>query len=109
MGVGAYFQNCTACLRPSTNDPASSPVVPGESGCDITRQACWEKSPEFAFGTKLPPLTRIERTGLGTRLVVIYDINPGWFLFTTDHASQSKISSHVNTFHCETCFICDQT
>ena len=38
--------------------PASSPVVPGESGCDVTHKACGRP----------PPLTRIARVGLGTRL-----------------------------------------
>ena len=39
--------------------PASFPVVLGDFGCDVTRQA---------FGSKPPLVTRIARTGLGTRL-----------------------------------------
>ena len=40
---------------------ASFPVVLGDFGCDVTRQACRENS-------KPPLVTRIARIGLGTRL-----------------------------------------
>ena len=42
------------------------PVVLGDFGRDVTCQACRENSP---LGSKLPPVTRIARTVLGTRLV----------------------------------------
>ena len=47
--------------------PASFPVVLGDFGCDVTFQACRENSP-IALGSKPPLVTRIARTGLGTRL-----------------------------------------
>ena len=55
-------------LRPA----ASFPVVLGDFGCDVTCQACRENSPRtpraIALGSKPPLVTRIARTGLGTRL-----------------------------------------
>ena len=55
---------------------ASFPVVLGDFGCDVTAdvtcQACRENSPRtpraIALGSKPPLVTRIARTGLGTRL-----------------------------------------
>ena len=53
--------------------PASFPVVLGDFGCDVTAdvtcQACRENSP-IALGSKPPLVTRIARTGLGTRLCI---------------------------------------
>ena len=53
---------------------ASFPVVLGDFGCDVTCQACRENSPRtpraIALGSKPPLVTRIARTGLGTRLGV---------------------------------------
>ena len=52
--------------------PASFPVVLGDFGCDVTCQACRESSPRtraIALGSKPPLVTRIARTGLGTRQV----------------------------------------
>ena len=51
------------------NSPASFPVVLSDFGCDVTCQACRENSPcAIALGSKPPLVTRIARTGLGTRL-----------------------------------------
>ena len=51
---------------------ASFPVALGNFGCDVTCQACRENSPRtpraIALGSKPPLVTRIARTGLGTRL-----------------------------------------
>ena len=46
-------------------------VVLGDLGCDVTCQACPENS-LIALGSKPPLVTRIARTGLGTRLVLIH-------------------------------------
>ena len=52
---------------------ASFPVVLGDFGCDVTYQACRENSPRaIALGSKPPLVTRIARTGLGTRLEPCY-------------------------------------
>ena len=52
---------------------ASFPVVLGDFGCDGTCQACRENSPRtpraIALGSEPPLVTRIARTGLGTRLI----------------------------------------
>ena len=50
---------------------ASFPVLLGDFGCDVTCEACRESSPRtraIALGSKPPLVTRIARTGLGTRL-----------------------------------------
>ena len=50
---------------------ASFPVLLADFGCDVTCQACRESSPRtraIALGSKPPLVTRIARTGLGTRL-----------------------------------------
>ena len=52
---------------------SSFPVVFGNFGCDVTCQACRESSPRtpraIALVSKPPLVTRIARTGLGTRLL----------------------------------------
>ena len=80
MGSGVGWGNGTfsADFHPPRKDfqntvtAASFPVVLGDFGCDVTRQACRESSPRtpraIALGSKPPLVTRIERTGLGTRL-----------------------------------------
>ena len=59
-----------SCRR-TEKTPASFPVVLGDFGCDVTAdvtcQAFRENSPS-ALGSKPPLVTRIARTGLGTRL-----------------------------------------
>ena len=45
-------------------------VVLGDFGCDVTCQACPENS-LIALGSEPPLVTRIARTGLGMRLVLI--------------------------------------
>ena len=51
---------------------ASFPVVLSDFGCDVTCQAC----PEIELCSKLPLVTRIARTGLGTRLKDrVWDLN----------------------------------
>ena len=63
-------------LRQYSLYAASFPVVLGDFGCDVTAdvtcQACRENSPRtpraIALGSKPPLVTRIARTGLGTRL-----------------------------------------
>ena len=45
--------------------PTWFPVVLGDFGCDVTGQIL---SGELVLGSKPPPLTRVARTGLGTRL-----------------------------------------
>ena len=59
--------------HPNRTNPASFPVVLGDFGCDVTCQACRENSPRthraMALGSKPPLVTRIARTGLGTRLI----------------------------------------
>ena len=56
----------------TTTKSASFPVVLSDFGCDVTCQACRENSPRtpraIALGSKPPLVTRIARTGLGTRL-----------------------------------------
>lgn len=46
---------------------ASFPVVLGDFVCDVTCLSC-RKNSRWAFDPKLPLLTRIAQTGLGTRL-----------------------------------------
>ena len=70
-------------LRPhSSNSTASFPVVLGDFGCDVTCQACRENSP-IALGSKPPLVTRIARTGLGTRLVTLLKMRPHYGGFPT--------------------------
>ena len=65
-------------LEKSQFSAASFPVVLGDFGCDVTRQACRENSPRtiaIALGSKPPLATRIARTGLGTRLSFLDFLN----------------------------------
>ena len=57
-----------------TSFPASFPVVLGDFGCDVTCQACRENSP------RTPLVTRIARTGLGTKLRVSDSGQQRWLL-----------------------------
>ena len=60
------------CRLKTGSEAASFPVVLGDFGCDVTCQAFRENSPRtpraIALGSKPPLVTRIARTGLGTRL-----------------------------------------
>ena len=70
---------------------ASLPVVLGDFGCDVTYQACRENSPRkpraITLGSKPPPVTRIARTGLVTRLCSV----------TTELCYSKRMSSLVKT------------
>ena len=53
------------------------PVVLGDFGCDVTRQACRENLPRtIALGSKPPLVTRIARIGLGTSLSQLQNSMP---------------------------------
>ena len=90
---------------------ASFPVVLGDFGCDVTAdvtcQACRENSPRtpraIALGSKPPLVTRIARTGLGTRLHITHNTDlvclPSLSKFCKRISYSVFSTKHFQNFH----------